>query len=239
MKIKSSKILVLISTLIVGFLIVNNFNEEGSLSSKQLSASEYKKIVEEKNKLISQISSLAKENKEMEEKIEKYIQSEDIEEIVEDMKNQLSDYGMVSGLNEVKGPGVVITINDGKYTENDSSYTIKNKIFHDEDAEHVLNEIKNAGAEAISVNDHRIVFNTGIKCRWAFLGFEDGDEVYPVFNFYAIGDSEVLLTELTKEGSYLNSLIIRGLEVNIKKREEITLTAGNIASFNYAKEKKK
>lgn len=239
MKIKSSKILVLISTLIIGFLIVINFNEDGRMSTEQLSASEYKSIIENKNTLISQISSLSKENREIEEKIEKYTQSNNNEEIIEDMKFQLNDYGMLSGLNEVKGPGVVITVSDGKYLESDNSDTVKNKIFHDEDAENVLNEIRNAGAEAISVNNHRVVFNTAVKCRWAFLGFEDGDEVYPVFNFYAIGDSETLLTELTKEGSYLNSLTIRGLEITIEKKEEIILTAGNISSFNYTKEKKK
>lgn len=239
MKIKSGKTLVLLGTIIIGFLIVINFNKAGSSSSKQLSASEYKIIQEEKNKLISQISSLADENKELEEKIDMYNNTASSEEVVQLMKEQLQDYGMISGLNEVKGPGLVIKINDGKYSSSDPQYYKWSKIFHDTDAENLLYQIRAAGAEAISINDHRIISTSAVKCKWAFIVFEDGDEEYPTFNFYCIGDPDALEVELTKEGGYLNKLFIRGLDITIEKKEEIILKAGNIFELNYANEYKR
>ena len=237
MNIKSSNKVVLVATLLLGFLIMINLNDNtGAGSFSGLSTSEYMSAVEEKNKLISEVNSLIDNNSEIQEKIDKYTNSYNSEAVIEDMKDQLKDYGMLSGLSEVKGPGIVIRINDGKYTYDDADFYKWNKILHDKDVECVLNEIRSAGAEAISLNDHRIIATTGVKCKWAFITFEDGDEEYPTFNFYAIGDPEILLAELTRDGSYINKLINRGLEITMDRKDEIILKAGNISELNYAVE---
>lgn len=238
MKIKNSNKVVLIATLILGFLIVVNLDDSPSTIGFQgLSATEYQKAIEEKNKLMNEINSLSDTNTDLEEKINKYNRSHNSEEVVNDMKEQLSDYGMISGLNEVKGPGVSVQINDGKYnSSNDIDYQLL-KILHDKDVENVINQLKVAGAEAIALNDHRIISTTGVKCKWAFIVFDDGDEEYPVFNFYAIGDPDLMETELLREGGYLNKLVLRGLDVSIEKKEEIVLKAGNIPVLNYVKER--
>lgn len=239
MNIKSSNKVVLIATLILGFLIVVNYDDSPiDTSFKGLSVTEYQSAIEEKNKLMSEINSLDNLNNELYQKISKYDRSHNSEEVLHDMKNQLSDYGMISGLNEVKGPGLVVKINDGKYSSSDSSTFQHLKILHDKDVENVINQLKVAGAEVISLNDHRIISTTGVKCKWAFIVFEDGDEEYPTFNFYAIGDADLMLAELQREGGYLNQLILRGLEVTIEKKEEIVLKAGNIPSIGYVQENK-
>lgn len=232
MKKKHFKTLVLIGMVIVGYMIVVNFDVKGSESANNITVSEYQKALEEKNKLIQQISTLMDENEELEERISKYSYTKGDEEVVSDMKSLLNIYGLVTGLNEVKGPGVVIKINDGKYTSDESTYEKRSKILHDNDVECLLNDIKYAGAEAISINDHRIVYNTGVACRWAFIGFEDGDQAYATFNFYCIGDPDTLEAELTKDGGYLNKLITRGLDVTIEKKEEIVLKAGYLANYS-------
>ena len=239
MNIKSSNKVVLIATLILGFLIVVNYDDSPiDTSFKGLSVTEYQSAIEEKNKLMSEINSLDNLNNELYEKISKYDRGHNSDEVLNDMKSQLSDYGMISGLNEVKGPGLVVKINDGKYTSSDSSIFQHLKILHDKDVENVINQLKVAGAEVISLNDHRIISTTGVKCKWAFIVFDDGDEEYPTFNFYAIGDADLMLAELQREGGYLNQLILRGLEVTIEKKEEIVLKAGNIPSIGYVQENK-
>ena len=238
MKIKGAQSVVLVATILVGYLIVNNFKFDREQASIQLNATQYQALQEEKNKLLIEVNSLAKDNRSITTKIENYERGGDKNtKIIEDMKLQLKDYGMLTGLNESKGSGVLVKISDGEIDyQEDSAYTKQNKIFHDRDARALLNEIRLSGAEAIAINDHRITPYTGLKCYGSFLIFEDETDIYPVFNFYAIGDPQLLETELMKDGSYLKKLKNRGLNVSIEKKDEIILKAADIREMNFAKE---
>jgi len=237
-KIKNAKGAILIATILVGYLIAINFNFERKQAAFQLNASEYKDSLAERNRLVSEVNNLAANNKKITDKIGSYdVGGDKTNRIIEDMKSQLSDYGMLSGLNEAKGPGLVIRVNDGIIDQQeDSEFEKKRKIFHDEDVELLLNEIRSAGAEAISINDHRITANTGVKCHWAFIMFEDYTDVYSVFNFYVIGDPKTLEADLMADGSYLQRLKTRGLDITLEKKNEIILTAANIRELNNATE---
>ena len=228
---------VAIAAVVVGFFIMSNYNEDAT-SSTQLTASEYKSMLDEKNDLVKQVSNLKEENTNMESLVRKYEASENNAEVVDTMKQQLKDYEMLSGSNEVQGPGIVIKVKDGKYSSSDAYADKMSKILHDSDAECLINDIRNAGAEAISLNDHRIIGSSAVRCKWAFLALDDGSEAYPdpYFNFYAIGDPDSLEAELKKEGSYFNKLLIRGLDISIEKKDEIKLKASDVIEMKYAKE---
>ena len=233
MKNKSAKIVVFISTLLVGFLISNNFNFDGMASSTQLSAKEYQNAIEDKQKLLKQISSLKDGNEEILEKINKYsYDDKKKEKIVEDMTRQLVDYGMLTGLNEVKGPGIVIKVSDGISNGSyDNAYTTWSKIFHDSDMSMLLNEIRAAGAEAISINNYRITPLSAVMCNSAFLRFEDGNQVYAPFFIYAIGNPDNLEEILTQDGSHINRLKLRGLNIEIEKQSEIIMKSANMRNI--------
>ena len=140
------------------------------------------------------------------------------------MKSQISDYEMFIGLNKVEGPGIVLTIKDGKTNPlEESTDEIDNKLLHYYDMELILNELRLAGAEAISVNNHRVVPWTGVVCSWAFMGFDDGGMEYAPFNIYVIGDPEKLKAALLEDGSHVKELIFRKLYVNIEKKDKITM----------------
>lgn len=240
MKSNKSGYYVVIAAVVVGFFIMSNYNEDAT-SSTQLTASQYKEILEEKNDLVKEVAGLKEENESMESLIRKYEASENNEEVVDTMKEQLKDYQMLSGAKEVQGPGVIIKVKDGKYSSNDAYADKMRKILHDSDAECIINDIRNAGAEAISLNEHRIIGSSAVRCKWAFLAFDDGSEAYPdpYFNFYAIGDPDSLEAELKKEGSYYNKLLIRGLDISIEKKDIIKLKASDIIEMKYTKEYKK
>lgn len=74
---------------------------------------------------------------------------------LEEAKNQINDGNKMIGLTEVTGPGIILTIAD---SDIDSSSVLdpSNFIIHDIDLLKVVNELKNAGAEAISINNQRI-----------------------------------------------------------------------------------
>ncbi len=239
MKIKKYSFTILIASILVGYLIIVNVSDKES-TIKTMNANEYKNMQDERNALRKQISQLSEENIELKEKIASYDRSEaddkKSEILVNDMKLLLKEYGMITGINEVKGPGIVVRINDGAANENDTAIDRKNKILHDQDIENVLNYLKYSGAEAIALNNHRIIPNTGIRCYWAFIMFQDGSEEYPTFNFYVIGDPDMLEIQALDDSGYIKKLMYRGLEVSVEKKEEIVLKAYESQSFSFAKQ---
>lgn len=216
---------VFIATIILGTLISMNFNFERIRSYSQLNSAEYQNAVEERAGLYKEIGNLKEDTLEKKSKINKYTSNyiKD-DKILEDMKAQISDYEMFIGLNKVEGPGIVLTIKDGKTNPlEESTDEIDNKLLHYYDMELILNELRVAGAEAISVNNHRVVPWTGVVCSWAFMGFDDGSMEYAPFNIYVIGDPEKLKAALLEDGSHVKELIFRKLYVNIEKKDKITM----------------
>lgn len=78
------------------------------------------------------------------------------------LSQELEKVNTLLGYNEVSGQGIIITLKDAiasKVVGNATDY-----IVHDGDLLEVVNALKNAGAEAISINDQRIVNTTAITC---------------------------------------------------------------------------
>lgn len=238
MKNSKSKIITFISTVVLGFLIGGNFNFQGFNDSLRLNTKEYQDAVETKNKLLKDIGSLKSDNREVQEKIDNYKEDgSDSNKIVSDMKMQVDQLGRLTGLNEVCGEGIVIIVNDGVFDNDlDTEEDMLRKTLHDADMFAILNELKSAGAEAISINEHRISPLSALTCKYAFLEFEDGDMVSAPFNIYAIGDSEAMKSMLLEDGSYLRRLQIRGLSVELEVKDNIIMKASNISEIKYAKE---
>lgn len=224
MKNIKSGFFILIATIITGFLIINSINLNNTGRSISLNALEYKNAVEERSKLYKEIENIKSENIDYRYKISKYEGNdpEKKEKLVEDMKSQLVDYGALSGIASVKGSGLVVKIKDGDIDfKFDTNEDIARKILHDADMAMVLNELKNAGAESIAINDHRILPNTGVACFSAAIGFEDESSVSAPFYIYAIGNPEEMKAYLLSETSFIQKLLIRKISVEIEVRNEI------------------
>ncbi|MBE6070742.1 MAG: DUF881 domain-containing protein [Clostridium butyricum] len=225
---KSSSFFVFIAAVILGILISMNFNFERIRSPyTQLSSAQYQKAIEERNNLYKDIGNIKEDNIEMKVTINRYMrEDEQNEKVLEDMKNQIMDYGLFTGVSQVEGPGIILKIDDGyaSYSE-EGTDEINNKLLHDSDMALILNELRNAGAEAISVNNHRVIPWSGVICNWAFIGFEDGSMEYAPFNIYVIGDPEKLKAAIMEDGSHIKQLIIRKLSVDIETRNKITMPA--------------
>nr|WP_243177465.1 DUF881 domain-containing protein [Clostridium hominis] len=153
------------------------------------------------------------------------------------MKLQLSDYGEIAGTTALEGSGIVIKIKDGYYDISEStSYEIERKTLHATDAALLLNELRSIGAEAISINGYRILNDTGVRCDWAFITFNDNNQSYEgqPFYFSALGEPDELEAALLADGSYLNRLIIRGLEIEVEKRDDLYFSPTNrVLDFQY------
>lgn len=98
----------------------------------------------------------------------------------------------LAGLTDVQGPGLVVTLNDSKHTiPNAPPELLMGNIIHDVDLALTVNELKAAGAEAVSLNNQRIAAMTPIRCAGPTV-FVNNIPQTPPFVIKAIGDPVTL-----------------------------------------------
>lgn len=147
---------------------------------------------------------------------------------LENAESQIKQGNKLIGLTEVSGSGVIITLSDSKTT--DSS----DPLVHDMDVLSVINELKNAGAEAISINDQRLIPSTAIICGGNIINI-NGEKVGAPFTIKAIGQPETL-ANLSRPNGYLNTLKGYDIGTELKKSNNITIPKYNgVITYKYAK----
>lgn len=149
-----------------------------------------------------------------------------------DLRNQLEKNNTLLGYNDVSGEGIIITIKDANSTSV-LGYAVK-YVVHDGDLMEVVNALKNAGAEAISINDERIVNTTAITCAGNIIKV-NGQKLGSPFEIKAIGLKEKLYGALSMPGGYLELLKRDGVQVKIEEADEINIVKYNgVYNFQYA-----
>lgn len=135
-----------------------------------------------------------------------------------------------AGIEPMEGSGIIVTIADSsvpvKSGENPNLYLI-----HDEDILKVINELKSAGAEAISINEQRVVANTEVRCVGPTITV-NRKSFAPPFTIKAIGNPNSLAGALTIRGGVADSLKYWGIELKIEKQNVVEVPAYN-GSFLY------
>lgn len=142
------------------------------------------------------------------------------------IQKELKTLNSLIGTIDVKGNGIVITVADNS---NMTSQTvgvfdnISNYLIHDRDLLMLVNELKNAGAEAISINGERIINTTSITCDGNVI-LINGNKISSPFEIKAIGSQEALLGAIQRPGGYLEQQLQGyGLVTSIEKQENITI----------------
>ena len=139
----------------------------------------------------------------------------------ENLSKKLQETNTLLGYTEVSGQGLIITLEDA-----DSSTVRGNAIdyiVHDGDLMEVVNSLKNAGAEAISINEQRIVGNTAITCAGNIIKV-NGEKIGSPFIIKAIGRTEKLKGALTMPGEYLELLKKDGVQVKVETSNNIVIS---------------
>ena len=190
-------------------------------------------VLKYKEKYENQIKEIEKLDNELEAKIE---EASNKNTNLEDAKNQIKTGNKIIGTSEVTGPGITITLTDSKLDAS-SVLDASSLIVHNLDIYYIINELKNAGAEAISVNDQRVVPTTSIECGGNIITI-NGQKIGSPFTIKAIGLPEVLIN-VDRFGGYLDNLReTRYLKVSIEKatdKKTITIPKyTGILKFQYA-----
>ena len=140
------------------------------------------------------------------------------------LEEQITLNNNLLGLTDLEGKGIELTIKDDPNinTENVAILDdISNHLVHDNDLRMIVNELKNAGAEAISINDQRIVTTTAITCIGNVIKIND-EKVSSPFVIKAICFPERMET-LTRGGGYLDFIDDYGIVVSLKKLEKVRI----------------
>ena len=112
------------------------------------------------------------------------------------LTDDLASTKFLAGLTDVGGPGVLVTLNDSKKRFPDAPLAVQmTEIVHDTDILQVVNELRAAGAEAVSVNDQRLVATSPIRCAGPTI-YVNGTPQTPPYIVRAIGDPTILETAL-------------------------------------------
>lgn len=136
-----------------------------------------------------------------------------------ELQEKLKEYKKILGLTEVSGNGLEITLKDG---DENQSKSVLSSIVHDGDILQVVNALRNAGADAISVNDQRIVNTSAISCIGNVVKI-NGEKVGAPYVIKAIGNPEWLYGGIEMNGGYVYNLRRDGVDVEVKKVKDITI----------------
>lgn len=129
---------------------------------------------------------------------------------------------MQAGYQKVKGKGVIIELMDSEDEVGDGENP-NNLLIHDQDILILLNDLKVAGAEALSVNGQRIVAESEVKCSGATITI-NGTTYGQPFIVKAIGDPKQLEAAILSPDSYgdiLQKLYHIKVKTEIKDSVEI------------------
>jgi len=151
--------------------------------------------------------------------LQEYRNAETDEETVELLKKELNNALRDAGLKDVRGQGIIMTVEDS-ILEAGADANLNNYLVHDEDLLNLVNELKVSGAEAISINDKRIVTTSAIRCAGTTILVNE-ERIAPPFVIKAIGDAAVLESAITMRGSYVDILKGWGIRFNITKESDI------------------
>lgn len=198
---------------------------------------EFNPMAHRNKTLVNVIKTQEQKNDELEseitairQKIDQY-QSVKIGQIgLEPLKNELDKLTFLAGLTEVAGPGIVVTMDD-----QEKARTAKDPEFymiHYSNILYIVNDLRAAGAEAISVNNDRVVSTTDIRCAGSII-LVNTHRLAPPYEIKAIGDPDRLETLVTT-GEYA-TLELGKFPVTLEKRNSITIPPHKGSyTFNYA-----
>jgi len=127
------------------------------------------------------------------------------------LQEELMQANMLFGTTQVTGEGVIVILQD-----------TEEKSITDIDLLLLLNELRVAGAEAISINGQRICPMTEIRTVYNFI-FVNGERITSPYTVKAIGNSNYLESGLTIKGGYVDETKILGEKIDITKENNILI----------------
>ena len=194
------------ATLTVGTTLKDNKDLKDELLISQTKYEAIKKNLENKQKELEKIRLSASTTNETDTKNETEIKN-----------NQ-----KLLGLTEVSGPGFIITLEEDNTVKTNEVINISGYLVHEEDLLYIVNELFNSGADAVSINEQRIVNSSSILCDGNIIRI-NGKMVGTPLEIKAIGYPERLEGALNRPGGYLQIMADDGIKISTSRSNNITI----------------
>lgn len=208
MKSRSAQLLLTIVCFILGLLLVAQFRTQRMTSRSLLSASSADQLAMISS-LVENNARLREEMEALEEQLSEYQQATG-RAMLGALVQELNKIRIINGLVEVSGAGVEVTI-DGPIGV--------------VDIQDLINELRNAGAEALTINGERLTLYSVIASTEDGVMIVNGMKPSRPYILQAIGQPETLETALLRRGGLIATLERNydGLAVSVIKRERMVL----------------
>ncbi len=212
--------------------VKKNSAVDGQISTRiETLQNDYRKELEKNEALLQQIVELQGDISKYRDQVSQSGGATDI------LKTELNRAEMVAGLTDVEGSGITVTLKDG--TQNQATGTIvyddNYGIVHDSYVLMFLNELRAAGAEALSINDERILATSEIRCAGPTISINNTKKAAP-FEIKAIGDPDTLENALKMPGGAVDQMKFYGIDITIKRSNKLVVKKYTGSStYKYAK----
>ncbi len=147
---------------------------------------------------------------------------------VKKLNTQIKEMQTLAGFTKVSGPGISLSVDDNPKAGTEDDRNFSPLMVHDFDLLQIVNELRSAKAEAISLNGKRLTNFTPIRCvgPTVLVNFEP---IAAPFVIEAIGDQKTLEAALKLPGGIVDRLADAtsgaGLQIKIARESSLTLPA--------------
>jgi uncharacterized protein YlxW (UPF0749 family) len=141
----------------------------------------------------------------------------------ENLIAELERINILAGFTEVKGKGVVLTLNDKP--DYDILEDPAESLVHDGDIRHAIDLFKDVGCAAISINGMRYVNSSFVDCIGPTIRCNK-QRMTPPYVIVALGDPALLAAAIRDDQEFnMRQMPGVGLQVKIEEAAEVTLPA--------------
>ena len=161
-----------------------------------------------KNRYEETQAKIDEDNKKITEYKEK---TENNQEASQLLSSELTQMRTTLGKTDVEGEGIIITLSDGE------------EEVVSEDLLKLVNELKLAGAEAVSINEQRITNLTDIVDVSSYV-LVNAQRINSPFEIKSIGDKQYLMSGISSKGGFSDVIKNDGKNISITQQNKITIT---------------
>lgn len=128
------------------------------------------------------------------------------------LDQELMDTEKYLGYTDLEGEGISVKLDDTEYKQVESSDILS-----------LVNELRLAGAEAISINEERVVSTTEIVNVDTRFIIVNGKRIVAPYEIKAIGDKKYLESAISIKGGYVDEIKAKEITINYSIEDNITI----------------
>ena len=212
---------VMAALVVLGFLLAVQLKSvKINTAVDATSASRLETLQELYNDLSSEQDDLKDRLSEAQAELEEYRNAAASGEASEALKAEMDRLSMAAGLTDVEGPGVMVVMSDS--TAENTTGDEADYLIHDSDLLSVINELRDAGAQAISFNGERILATSEVRCAGSVV-MVNGKRFAAPFILYAIGDPTTMYNALTMRNGVVDVLSQWKINVTVTMSDQLLI----------------